>query len=79
MLDKTMADEQEPWIDTNPGPRNANTRQRDSLFWLPHISDPTFFINSSKPVKYCHIFHADIVNICQFYSANVSIYTSKFN
>ena len=24
-----MADEQGPWIDTNPGPRNADRRQRD--------------------------------------------------
>ena len=23
-----MADEQGPWIDTNPGPRNADRRQR---------------------------------------------------
>ena len=36
-------------------------------------------INASKPVNACHIFHADIVKLCQMYSANVSIYTSKFN
>ena len=42
------------------------------------LSDPTSFINASKPVKVCHIFHADIVKRCQMYSANVSIYTSKF-
>ena len=30
-----MADEQGPWIDTNPGPRNADRRQRDSLFCMP--------------------------------------------
>ena len=79
-----MADEQGPWIDTNPGPRNADRRQRDSLFCMPCkrlrvLSDPTSFINASKPVKVCHIFHADIVKLCQMYSANVSIYTSKFN
>ena len=38
----------------------------------------TSLINASKPVKVCHIFHADIVKLCQVYSANVSIYTSKF-
>ena len=27
-----MADEQGPWIDTNPGQRNADRRQRDSFF-----------------------------------------------
>ena len=37
------------------------------------------FHNASKPVKVCHIFHANIVKLCQMYSANVSIYTSKFN
>ena len=26
-----MGDEQGPWIDTNPGPRNADRRQRDSF------------------------------------------------
>ena len=30
-----MADEQGPWIDTNPGPRNADRRQRDILFCRP--------------------------------------------
>ena len=79
-----MADEQGPWIDTNSGPRNTDRRQRDSLFCrlakgLGCLSDPTYFINASKPVKVCHIFHADIVKLCQLYSANVSIYTSKFS
>ena len=57
-----MADAQGPWIDTNPGPRNADRRQRDSLFCMPCkglgcLSDPTSLINASKPVKVCHIFH----------------------
>ena len=25
-----MGDEEGPWIDTNPGPRNADRRQRDN-------------------------------------------------
>ena len=29
-----MADEQGLWTDTNPGPKNADRRQRDSLFVL---------------------------------------------
>ena len=79
-----MVDVQGPWIDTNPGPRNADRRQRDRLFCRPCkrlrcLSDPTSFINASKPATVCHIFHADIVKLCQMYSANVSIYTSKFN
>ena len=77
-----MADEQGPWIDTNPGPRNADRRQRDSLFFRPCKRlrvFPTYFINASKPVKDCHIFHTESVKLCQIYSANVSIYTSKFN
>ena len=28
MLDQTMADEQGPWINTNPGQRNADRRQK---------------------------------------------------
>ena len=28
LLDQTMADEQGPGIDTNPGPRNADRRQK---------------------------------------------------
>ena len=83
MLAQTMA-EQGPWIDTNPGPRNADRSQRDSLFCMPCKRQRVFgeshkFINASKPVKVCHIFHADIVKLCQMYSANVSIYMSKFN
>ena len=55
-----MVDEQGPWIDTNPGPRNAERRQRDSLFCRPCKSLRVFvgshiFINASKPVKVCHI------------------------
>ena len=80
-----MGDEQGPWIDTNPGPRNADRRQRDSLFCRPckrlrvFVGSHIFHQNASKPVKVCQIFYADIVKIFKMYSANVSIYTSKFN
>ena len=79
-----MADEQGPWIDTSPGPRNADMRQRDSLFCRPCKMLRVFvgskiFYKCHEPVKVCHIFHADIVQLCQMYRANVSIYTSKFN
>ena len=75
-----MSDEQGPWIDTNPGPRTKRqfvlqVCKRLRVFVGSHI----FHQNASKPVKVCHIFHADIVKLCQMHSANVSIYTSKFN
>ena len=78
-----MGDEQGPWIDTNPGPRNADRRQRDSLFCRPckrlrvFVGSHIFHQNDSKPVKVCYIFHADIVKLCQMYSANVSIYRAN--
>ena len=80
-----MAVEQGPWIDKNPGPRNADWRQKETVCFAGLakgsgcLSDSTSYINANKPVKVCHIFHADIVKLCQMYSANVSIYTSKFN
>ena len=79
-----MADEQGPWTDTNPGPK-MRTGDKETVCFAGLakgwgcLSDPSSFINASKPVKVCHIFHADIVKLCQKYSANVSIYTSKFN
>ena len=78
-----MADEQGPWTDTNPGPK-MRTGDKETVCFAGLakgwgcLSDPSSFINASKPVKVCHIFHADIVKLCQKYSANVSIYTSKF-
>ena len=32
-----------------------------------------------ETLKTCHIFHADIVKLCQMNSAKISVYASKFN
>ena len=44
-----MADEQGPWIDTNPGPSNADRSQRKGLFCRP-CKKLRVFVGS-------HIFH----------------------
>ena len=62
-----MADEQGPWIATKPGPRNVDRRQRDSLFCRPckrlRVFVGSHNFHKYKPVKVCHIFHADIVKL----------------
>ena len=60
-----MADEQRTWIDTNPGPRNTDRRQRDSLFCRP-CKRLRVFVTS-------HIFHK-----CQQTSKELSYFPRRY-
>ena len=60
-----MVDEQGPWIDTNPGPRNADRRKRDSLFCRP-CKRLRVFVGS-------HIFHK-----CQQTSKGLSHFPRRY-
>ena len=58
---------------------HTNDNKSENILEQTHLYVLISFINARKPVKTCHVFHADIVKICEMYSAKISVYTSKFN
>ena len=79
-----MANEQGPLIATNPGPRNADRRQRDSLFCMPCkrlrvFVESHIFHKCQQTSKGLSHFPRRYRETCQMYSAKISVYTSKLN
>ena len=58
---------------------HTNDNNSANILEQTHFYVKIYFINASKPVKTCHVFHADIVKFCKMYSAKISVYTSKCN